>query len=323
MTLSVYHTIPVSSGLLDPRHVQTIGRSVWIYLWFVDRVTRDEQRVAGDFVGIVLNGRPLSIETIAEELGFDYHACRRQVAHLVKTGYLERKKTGAGMFTYVVTKSKKWAWKRKSAGARNRGSSATEKQADLFAPTDGSTEQKMLSGSQEPHDKICSLGADPQSRKCNSTEQNLSCGRKRTRARSQETTRTLTHTGTESESSLEDLVTKIAAEHPGLAHQKGRPLSQAQEFVIAEAIVRDGHELVMAGTCNLRDAVARWPKPECRYIPNPVRFYQQSEYLKDPMHWDRGAEKKPLMPRPRKWVSQVMNEQMAGLALVADNGRPQ
>lgn len=182
-------TFPVSAGLLDPRHVQAIGRAVWVYLWFLNRVTMDEQRGDDDFVGIVLNGRPLSIDEIAEELGFDYHACRRHLARLVKTGYVERRKTGAGMFSYSVTKSKKWAWKRQTSGARNLPSSSSEKQANLFPPTEAPTERKMLSGSEDPQSKICTQGADPQSGKCNSTEQNLRCGRKRTRARSQETTK--------------------------------------------------------------------------------------------------------------------------------------
>jgi predicted ArsR family transcriptional regulator len=191
MTLNLHQTFPVSAGLLDPRHVQTIGRAVWVYLWFLNRVTRDEQRGAGDFVGIVLNGRPVSIDEIAEELGFDYHACRRYLANLVKTGYVERKKTGAGMFTYAVTKSKKWAWKRQANGTRNLRSSASEKQADLFPPTDLPTEQKVLSGSENPQSKICTQGADPQSRKCNSTEQNLHAAERGSRARSQETTKVL------------------------------------------------------------------------------------------------------------------------------------
>jgi hypothetical protein len=61
----------------------------------------------------------------------------------------------------------------------------------------------------------------------------------------------------------------------------------------------------MVGTCNLRDAVARWPKEERRFIPNPVRFYQQSEYLKDPTQWERGSEKKQLagyVPLPSDYV---------------------
>jgi hypothetical protein len=313
-------TFPVSAGLLDPRHVQAIGRAVWVYLWFLNRVTRDEQRGDDDFVGIVLNGRPLSIDEIAEELGFDYYACRRHLARLVKSGYVERRKTGAGMFSYSVKKSKKWAWKRQTSGARNRPSSSCEKQANLFPPTEAPTERKMLSGSEDPQSKICAQGADPQSRKCNSTEQNMRCAESGSRARSQETTKTLTHTIAESERpALEDWVTKIATEHPGLAYLKGRSLSQIQEHAIADAIVRDGPNLVLEGTRKLRDAASRLPKEERRFIPNPVRFYQQSEYLPDSPVWDRLSTKPSgspgYVPLPADYIppSEVMRRARAGL----------
>jgi hypothetical protein len=177
-------TFPLSTGLLDPRHVKAIGRAVWVYLWFLNRVTKDEQRAVDDFVGIVLNGRPLSIDEIAEELGFDYYACRRDLARLVRAGYIERRKTGAGMFSYGVTKSKRWAWRRQTVGAE--ASSPREKQANLFSQTEASTEQKVLSGSEHPQSKIWSQGGDPQTRKCNSTDQKLVCAQRGTRARSQE-----------------------------------------------------------------------------------------------------------------------------------------
>ena len=288
-------TFPVSAGLLDPRHVRTIGRAVWVYLWFLNRVTRDEQRGADEFVGIVLNGRSVSIDEIAGELGIDYRTCRRHLARLVDAEYVLQKKTGAGTCTYAVTKSKRWAWKRR-----------------------GPTGTKMASGSPDPQTQIWPVGPDPE------TTFDLSTGQKRpeqkdgSRARSQETTKTLTHTVAASEvPALEDWVTKVAAEHPALAHLKGRRLSQAQEFAIAEAISRDGHELVIEGTCHLRDAVAQWPKDERRYIPNPVRFYQQSEYLKDRGAWERGSDKKTLsgyVPLPSDYVpasEQIRRERAA------------
>lgn len=287
-------TFPVSAGLLDPCHVHAIGGALWVYLWFVNRVTRDEQRAGEDFVGIVLNGRPLSIDEIAEELGFDYHACRRHLARLVKTGYVERRKTGAGMFSYAVTKSKRWAWKRQTFGARNRPPSSSEKQANLFPPTEAPTEQKVLSGSEHPQSKICSQGADPQSGKCNSTEQKVLCGRKRTRARSHETTKTLTHTVPASEDSpaLDEWVQKIAAEHPKLAYLKDTPLPQVYEYLIVEAIRRHGADRVLAGTRMMGHGVAQWAPEDQRFIPSPETFYgEKSQYLKTAAEWERPSKK--------------------------------
>ena len=79
------HTFPVSAGLLDPRHVQAIDPSspLWIYLWLLNRVTRDEER-GDDFLGIVLHGRSVSIRQIADELGIKERACRRHLARLCR-----------------------------------------------------------------------------------------------------------------------------------------------------------------------------------------------------------------------------------------------
>jgi DNA-directed RNA polymerase subunit N (RpoN/RPB10) len=105
MTAKLLRTFPVSAGLLDPQHVQAIGGALWVHLWFLNRVSRYDRRGEDDFVGIVSNGRPLSIRKIAEELGIEYYACRRRLARLVRNGYIVQKKTGAGTCTYSVARS--------------------------------------------------------------------------------------------------------------------------------------------------------------------------------------------------------------------------
>ncbi len=188
-------TFPVSAGLLDPRHVHAIGAAVWIYLWFLNRVTRDEQRGDDDFVGIVLNGRPVSIQQIADDLGIEHRTCRRYLTHLVDARYVARKKTGAGMFVYTVTKSKKWAWRRQSKAPKSQASlfpAAGDVLTVSTTPQDGSggpTDQKVVSGSQHPQTKKWSQGRDPQATFVPSTDQKVVSGRKRTRARSHETTK--------------------------------------------------------------------------------------------------------------------------------------
>ena len=86
---------------------------------------------------------------------------------------------------------------------------------------------------------------------------------------------------------LETLVERVGHEHPANAHLTGLQLPRDQQEAIAEAIARDGYELVMAGTLKLRDAVARWPEHEKRMRPNPVRFYRDAEYRKDPIEWEK------------------------------------
>ena len=112
----VLNTFPVASGLLEPRHVKAIDpRSAWpVYLWFINRVTEDRPDGTGDYVGLVLRHEPVLIEHIAAELGIGYRGCRKHIAHLVKKGYVIREKTGTGASAYLVTKSKKWIWRRKN-----------------------------------------------------------------------------------------------------------------------------------------------------------------------------------------------------------------
>jgi hypothetical protein len=147
-----FRTFPVSAGLLEPRHVQAIDpSSPWpIFLWFLEHVTRDEPDGEGDFLGIVLHGRPVRVQQVAMELGMKERACRRHLSRLVKMGYVLQKKTGVGTCTYTVTKSKKWFYKRQPGAGRNNPSKSLEPQASLFSPDQREprpTHQKVASGS--------------------------------------------------------------------------------------------------------------------------------------------------------------------------------
>jgi hypothetical protein len=186
MTAKLLQTFPVSAGLLDPQHVQAIGGALWVYLWFLNRVTRDEQRVGGEFIGIVRNGRPVSIDEIAGELGIDYRTCRRHLARLVDAEYVLQKRTGAGTCTYAVTKSKRWAWKRR-----------------------GSTGAKVASGSPDPQAQFWPVGPEPQTTSDLSTGQKWPQHKDGSRARSQESQESHKERG-RSRSTLSELPTDFA-----------------------------------------------------------------------------------------------------------------
>jgi hypothetical protein len=106
-------TFPVSSGLLDPRHVRSMGSCpLFLYLWFVNRVTQDSPNGDHEFLGVVLGGKPVSLEVIARELGISYGTCKRYAARLIGAGYVRSRKTRTGACSWLVTKSKKWQWRR-------------------------------------------------------------------------------------------------------------------------------------------------------------------------------------------------------------------
>jgi hypothetical protein len=106
-------TFPVSVGLLEPKHVRAMPRqTLFVYLWFINRVTQDSPNGDGQYTGAVLGGQPITLLRIGKELGMNERTVRRYVAMLIREGYVESVKTGSGPCFYTITKSKKYCWKR-------------------------------------------------------------------------------------------------------------------------------------------------------------------------------------------------------------------
>jgi hypothetical protein len=86
---------------------------------------------------------------------------------------------------------------------------------------------------------------------------------------------------------LAPLIEEVGRLHPANAHLRTRDLPEVQQQLIAEAINRDGYDAVFAGTRNLAERVLQWPPSDMRFIPNPVKFYREGEYQKNPALWER------------------------------------
>ena len=84
---------------------------------------------------------------------------------------------------------------------------------------------------------------------------------------------------------------QIAHLHPANCHLIGKPIPQLQLVAIDDAIARDGQDAVFRGTSNLAEGVAQWEPSDLRFIPNPIKFYQESGYLKNPETWKRIRKK--------------------------------
>jgi len=106
---------------------------------------------------------------------------------------------------------------------------------------------------------------------------------------------------------LEVLVEEIGHLHPANAHMKSVALPLPQQEAISDAINRDGAEAVHSGTKNLADKVSQWPAGDLRYVPNPIKFYREGEYLRNPAMWERklenGREECSLHPDSRRTQS--------------------
>jgi len=104
--------IPVSNGLLE--HCSKMGDAIWLFLWLVDRTTKEK-----DDKGKVLGGMPIRDRDIADTLGgITDRTIRRWRRRLIDGGYIEAINTGHG-YSYRVLKSKKWSKKDTSRPDKN------------------------------------------------------------------------------------------------------------------------------------------------------------------------------------------------------------
>lgn len=96
------HVFYISDGLLTPEHMGRIDSALWEFLWFISHETREE--------GKVLNGSPITVRRIAEELGESRRTAIRHLDRLEAEGYITRVREHSGaIYSYRIANSKKWA----------------------------------------------------------------------------------------------------------------------------------------------------------------------------------------------------------------------
>lgn len=106
------YPLRIWTGLLDDyKHREAMGMAVWLYLWLIARVTKEEQGM-----GMVLGGKFLKINEICEELNLPERTIRRWLSRLAKMAYIETVATRFGL-SICVNKSKKFQWKYVTTGA--------------------------------------------------------------------------------------------------------------------------------------------------------------------------------------------------------------
>lgn len=101
--------ILVSAGILEEKHIKKIKNSIWVFLWFINKVTSENK---GD--GVVLYGNPIKYETISDALKLTKKKIQRDVQVLIKHNYIKRKAAGNNEgFVYTINNSKKFNNKNK------------------------------------------------------------------------------------------------------------------------------------------------------------------------------------------------------------------
>src|SRR5271154_4123228 len=100
-------SIPISSGIFA--HCQKIGIAIWVFIWMIDRTTREVPSANGCSEGLVYNGRAIRAYEVGKELGMPARTIQAHLDRLVAHGYLRRiNRTLGAASGYAVQRSKKW-----------------------------------------------------------------------------------------------------------------------------------------------------------------------------------------------------------------------
>ncbi len=95
----------VSNGIFD--HYGRIGEAIWLFLYCIDKTTTENPDGGRRRVGIVLGGKPIRDQDIADRFGCSVKTVRRWRIRLTREDYIVTTRTPYG-FTYKVSNSKKW-----------------------------------------------------------------------------------------------------------------------------------------------------------------------------------------------------------------------
>lgn len=102
-------TIPVSNGLLSREHQRKIGPSIWVFLWLLDHITKEQPGTDQQTEGLVFSGAPLKLSQVAEDLGISLRSVQGHISRLCDGGYIRKLGDTTGNPSgYAVSKSKKW-----------------------------------------------------------------------------------------------------------------------------------------------------------------------------------------------------------------------
>jgi hypothetical protein len=146
----------VWNGIFD--HFSRIGIAIWVFLWLIDRVTKER-----DGVGKVLGGKAIKIREIASGIkGATYQMVRDQLDLLEHQGYITRKRTAYG-FVIDVQNSRKWGiWTRNQIVPTDQSENVPPEQSGAkrlvpgntqIVPTDQNKEDTAVHSSKKTQQK--------------------------------------------------------------------------------------------------------------------------------------------------------------------------
>jgi hypothetical protein len=107
--VSETYSIPVSNGILTPTHRRQMGPAIWVFLWMIDRTTKEIPGQDGSLEGMVLGGQQIRASVVAKDLDLSTRAVHEHIELLCRYKYVRRIDGGVGLPAgYAVQNSKKW-----------------------------------------------------------------------------------------------------------------------------------------------------------------------------------------------------------------------
>jgi predicted transcriptional regulator len=97
---------PIYSGLLEPKHYNTIGQAVWLFLWLVSSTTKEIER-DGVMWGVVLGNKPIKVSELEKEFGVTDKTVRSWIKTLEKHNYIKVTRAPYGLI-FTIRNSKKY-----------------------------------------------------------------------------------------------------------------------------------------------------------------------------------------------------------------------
>lgn len=122
--------IEIKNDLLDPKHIDSMGAAVWLYMWLLDKMTS----ISEEGIGLIWGGKPIKYQDVAKELGGNVMSERtysRWVTTLKKFGYINTKRTAYGLIFSVYKAYKRFG---RSSSATNGVSPQAESPKVAYLP---------------------------------------------------------------------------------------------------------------------------------------------------------------------------------------------
>jgi|SRR5215472_15006183 len=111
--------IYVWNGILEPKHRDRIGPAIWLFLYLIDRTTKERPNVHApeETEGWVYGKMPLTLSRMAEETGIPERTLSHHLLRLERHDYIRTIRAPHGLII-LVQKSGKWPKGKKSAPER-------------------------------------------------------------------------------------------------------------------------------------------------------------------------------------------------------------